>query len=81
MSPFILDGRLTKPPSVRRPCRPALRGDETGEFWLEFPSSPSDDTVDPANSPRSVLTEVLMVLGVAMLLVLAVSILMPGAAV
>ena len=66
-----------------RPPRPVLRGDETGEFWLEVSRSDSPDepvAVDPANAPGRVLFEVFLVLAVAALLAVAVTWLVPGLA-
>ena len=78
----VLDFRsVSRTPDVHP--RPVLRGDESGEFWLEVSRADSPDepvTVDPANTPKRVLFEVFLVLAVAALLVVAVTWLVPGPA-
>jgi len=76
MPRFLDRSGPAKQQSARRPCRPALRGDETGEFWLEFSPPPSD--VDPSH--KRFPMDLLMVLGAGVLLALAAT-LVPGVAV
>ena len=69
--------------ATKAPPRPQLRGDDTGEFWLEVSRSDSSDeplAADPANAPGRVLLEVFVVLAVTALLAVAVTWLVPGPA-
>ncbi len=60
--------------------RPALRGDDVGEFWLDVARRPSDEPVaiETEHTPRRVLTEAFLVLAGAGLLALAVTMILPG---
>jgi hypothetical protein len=68
----ILDFRR---PAELRP-RPVLRGDETGEFWLEMPRHGAPDVSD--NAPGRVLLEVFLVLAAATAFVAAVTFFVPA---
>ncbi len=76
----VLDFRsLTKPENVRLVV--VQRGDEMDEFWPEVSRrDPAEEVteVDSSNSPKQVLLEVLALFSVVALLILAVTIFVPG---
>ena len=78
----VLDFKsMARAPEVRP--RPVLRGDESGEFWLELSSRglpEEQNVVDPANAPRRVLFEMALVLAVAGFLAAALTSLAPALA-
>ena len=76
----VLDFNSIARASDVRP-RPVLRGDETGEFWLELSRrEPQEERLaaDPANAPRRVLFEIALVLAVAGFLAGALTSLAPA---
>ena len=64
-------------PKVREP-RPVLRGDDVGEFWLDFERDSSDEAAEIEHTPARVLTEAFLILASAGLLALAVTEIMHG---
>ena len=76
----VLDFRDVARPEKVWP-RVVPRGDETDDFWPDVarPTPPDEEPpVDPLNAPKRVLFEALMVLSAVAILILAVTLFVPG---